>query len=139
MPIDIDKQFFTNSPRFWKKKGKSADGPSQPFTIQEISEKLGVTKHTLRFWEKELEGIIVPLRTSGGQRRYTPDHLSIIEEIKRLRDKGLSLLDVRRVLQNGNGQGYEESNLQSIDFLAEQIAESVKTTIYRFFKNENEK
>ena len=53
MPIDIDKQFFTNSPRFWRKKTKSVDGPSQPFTIQEVSEKLGVTKHTLRFWEKE--------------------------------------------------------------------------------------
>ena len=137
MPIDIDKRYFTKSPRSWRKKEKSVDGPSQPFTIQGVSEKLGVTKHTLRFWEKELEGIIVPLRTSGGQRRYTPDHLSIIEEIKRLRDKGLSLLDVRRVLQNGNGLGHEESNPQSIDFLAEQIAESVKTTIYRFFNNED--
>ena len=89
--------------------------------------------------EKELDGIIVPLRTSGGQRRYTQDHLSIIEEIKKMRDKGLSLLDVKRIFQNMNGPNYEEPNPQSIDFLAEQIAESVKSAIYQFFNNKNEK
>jgi len=40
-------------------------------SIQEISALLKVAKPTLRFWEKEFEGILVPLRTRGGQRRYT--------------------------------------------------------------------
>ena len=54
MPISIDNRFFTKSPGSWRKKNKSVDGSGQPFTIQEVSEKLGITKHTLRFWEKEL-------------------------------------------------------------------------------------
>ena len=37
---------------------------------------------TLRFWEKELGEIIIPLRTPGGQRRYKETHISILEQIK---------------------------------------------------------
>ena len=49
-----------------------------------------VSKHTLRFWEKTLNGVIVPLRTKGGQRRYTKYHLQIINEIKKqLKDRKL--------------------------------------------------
>ena len=136
MPIDIDKQFIPTSPVSWRKKKKTVDGPQQPLTIQEASEMLGVTKHTLRFWEKELEGIIVPLRTGGGQRRYTSDHIAVIEEIKRLRAKGLSLPDIKRVLQNENGMKYEDSTSQDIDFLAEQIAEVVRSAVYDFFNDQ---
>ena len=46
------------------------DQQEQLFTIQQLSKKLNIPKPTLRFWEKELEGIFVPLRTRGGQRRY---------------------------------------------------------------------
>ena len=106
-------------------------------TIQEVSQRLGVTKHTLRFWEKELEGIIVPLRTRGGQRRYTSEHLFIIEEIKRLKEKGLSLLKIKSALNNSNNTVHENSNSQSIDLLANHLAETVKSTVYNFFKDEN--
>ena len=54
----------------------------QLHTIQQLSTKLNIPKPTLRFWEKEFEGILVPLRTKGGQRRYAPGHVSLIEEIK---------------------------------------------------------
>jgi len=36
-------------------------------SIQEVSTFLNVPKPTLRFWEKELDGILVPSRTRGGQ------------------------------------------------------------------------
>ena len=42
----------------------------EALSIAEISNKLKIPKHTLRFWEKEFHGMIVPLRTQGGQRRY---------------------------------------------------------------------
>ena len=61
-------------------------------TIQEVSQRLGLTPHTLRFWEKELERVIVPLRTKGGQRRYTLEHLFVIDEVKRLKNKADSLV-----------------------------------------------
>ncbi len=38
-------------------------------TIKEVSELTSIPTHTLRFWEKEFDSILVPLRTPGGQRR----------------------------------------------------------------------
>ncbi|WP_369707420.1 MerR family transcriptional regulator [Desulfosarcina sp. BuS5] len=34
--------------------------------MQQVSTKLNILKPTLRFWEKEFNGILVPLRTNGG-------------------------------------------------------------------------
>ena len=107
-------------------------------TIQEASKSLKLTKHTLRFWEKELEGLIVPLRTRGGQRRYTPDHLLIIREVKRLKKKGLSLEEIKSKLQKKYNSGVEPiSNSQKIDLLANQIAEIVRSTVYNLLQKEN--
>ncbi|GAI49134.1 unnamed protein product, partial [marine sediment metagenome] len=66
----------------------------QLFTIQQLSLKLKIPKPTLRFWEKELDGILVPLRTQGGHRRYTAEHIPILKGIKHLRKKGMSLVEV---------------------------------------------
>ncbi len=77
----------------------------QAITIQQVSQRLDVPKPTLRFWEREFEGILVPLRTNGGQRRYAPEHVSIIEEIKMLKKAGLSLIEIKRKL--GKGQRSE--------------------------------
>ena len=68
---------------------------SEPlFTIQQISLKLDIPKSTLRFWEKELDGFILPIRTSGGQRRYGLEDLSIIGKVKELRTRGMSLTEI---------------------------------------------
>jgi transposase len=71
------------------------------FSIWEVSEKLGVPKHTLRFWEKELNGLLVPQRTRGGQRRYTPANVAILAEIKQNRSPG-----------EPGGRGGENGSLQ---------------------------
>ena len=73
----------------------------QAITIQQVSQKLDVPKPTLRFWEREFDGILVPLRTNGGQRRYAPEHISVIEEIKMLKKAGLSLVEIKRKLGKG--------------------------------------
>ena len=65
----------------------------QLHTIQQLSTKLNIPKPTLRFWEKEFEGILLPLRTKGGQRRYAPEHVAVIEEIKMLKKAGLRLIE----------------------------------------------
>lgn len=108
----------------------------QLFTIQQLSLKLNIPKHTLRFWEKDLDGVIVPLRSQGGQRRYTAENISIIEEIKKLRKKGLSLADVKRKLTNSSRAQGDHSNPGKVDLLADRIAEVVKSEVYRFFEGE---
>jgi DNA-binding transcriptional MerR regulator len=106
----------------------------QKLTIQEVSQRLNISKHTLRFWEKELEGIIVPLRTKGGQRRYTLEHMFIIEEIKRLKRKGMSLLGIKRKLNSIHGDHADETEPKEVDMLANQIAEIVRRAVYRYFE-----
>lgn len=107
----------------------------QLFTIQEISRKLKIPKPTLRFWEKELDGIIVPLRTRGGQRRYTLEHISILEKIKNLRRKGMSLAEVKEELGNNNRAKSDNSNADNIDFLVNRIAKVVRAEVSSFIQN----
>jgi DNA-binding transcriptional MerR regulator len=107
------------------------------YSIQEASERANVSKHTLRFWERELNGIIVPLRTNGRQRRYTPNHLAVIEEVKNLKKKGLSLPDIKKILDHGRKTMPAAGNKDEIDLLANQIAEVVKTTLYDFLKRDD--
>ena len=117
--------------------GKALLRSANTLTIQEVSKRLNVARPTLRFWEKELDGVIVPLRTQGGQRRYTPEHLSLIEEIKRLRQKGLSLLDIRMRLGESANHSQDDHNSHHIDVLANQIAQLVKLKIHRFLQEQN--
>ncbi len=107
---------------------------NQLFTILQVSEKLKVPKPTLRFWERELNRVIVPLRTHGGQRRYTAQNLLVLEEIKKCRENGLSLPEIRERIH----RGFEEDEVSSskIDLLAIRVAEVVKTEIYNFFKKD---
>jgi DNA-binding transcriptional MerR regulator len=103
-------------------------------TIQEVSQKLGVPTHTLRFWEKELKDVIVPLRTKGGQRRYTLEHLFVIDEIKRLKKEGLSLAHIKGEFDNRYNSDTDDVDPQKIDLLANRIADYVRTTIQSFFE-----
>lgn len=106
------------------------------FRIWEVSKKLGVPKHTLRFWEKELNGFIVPQRTRGGQRRYTSANVAILGEIKRQRENGVSLTEIMKNIRRGrDGEFYSSSK---IDLLADRVAEAVKTEIYNFLRTEKD-
>jgi DNA-binding transcriptional MerR regulator len=102
----------------------------QTFTIRELSERLNIPKPTLRFWEKELEGIIVPLRSSGGQRRYTESHIPVFEQIKSLRNAGKSISQVKEYFNNGNGTA--KSPESEIDLLTKRISDLVRMEVTRF-------
>lgn len=113
----------------------------QLHTIQQISTKLNIPKPTLRFWEKEFEGILLPLRTNGGQRRYTSEHVSIIEKIKMLKKTGLTLDEIKRKLGKGQMSKTEsrssgDGRTDGIDHLSERVAEVVKMEVLRFFQRE---
>lgn len=129
----------------------------QAITIQQVSQKLDVPKPTLRFWEKEFEGILVPLRTNGGQRRYAPEHISVIKEIKMLKKAGLSLIEIKGKLGKGiddlligrfddwekgrdggqmsgaGSQGSGNGRTEGIDLLADRVAQVVRLEVLRFF------
>jgi UDP-N-acetylglucosamine 4,6-dehydratase len=110
---------------------------SYQFTIQQVSDKLDIPKPTLRFWEKELEGVIVPLRTEGRQRRYGLEHIIIIEKVRDLKNKGLSLAEIREFLSDNNIQKDNTPVSNNLEMLSDRIAEVVKIEINRFFQGKH--
>jgi len=107
---------------------------SQLLTILQVSERLNIPKHTLRFWEKELNGLLVPLRTNGGQRRYTVQNLFVLEEIKKYRDSGYSIPEI--VEKIGQSEKVEAQGTAKIEFLVNRVAEVVKAEVYNFLKSQ---
>jgi DNA-binding transcriptional MerR regulator len=109
------------------------------FTIQEVSKRSGVSTHTLRFWEKELVGIIVPERTKGGQRRYTTDDLVIIEKIKGFKGNGLSLNDIRSKMTSHPTSNEDGYNQEKAGMLANKVAEIVRSVVFHYLEGKTEK
>ena len=71
------------------------------YSISSAAAVTGVNEHTLRYWEREFPEFLTPERTRGGQRRYTPENVAQLFEIKRLlRDELFSIAGARRFLEN---------------------------------------
>ncbi len=109
---------------------------NQLLSILRVSEKLNIPTYTLRFWEKELNGLLVPRRTNGGQRRYTTENVMLLEEIKKCRDNGLSLAEITEKF--GRSLDPEAAQPSNVDLLASRVAQAVKTEIYNFLKTKED-
>ena len=70
------------------------------YSITELSESLNITDHALRFYEKEF-GLTIP-KDSRGRRFYTTDHANLVYQIKAMRDQGLELKAIRKILETEN-------------------------------------
>ncbi|MCX5051182.1 MerR family transcriptional regulator [Streptomyces sp. NBC_00474] len=67
------------------------------FTIGELARATGLTVRTIRYWSDE--GVLTPVtRSTGGYRLYDAGSAARLELIRTLRELGLGLDDVRRVL-----------------------------------------
>ncbi|MFI8233400.1 MerR family transcriptional regulator [Streptomyces sp. NPDC085900] len=67
------------------------------FTIGELARSTGLTVRTIRFWSDE--GVLTPVtRSPGGYRLYDAGSAARLELIRTLRELGLGLEDVRKVL-----------------------------------------
>jgi DNA-binding transcriptional MerR regulator len=98
-------------------------------TMEEASHVLRIPRHTLRFWEKEFDGFLIPSGAQGKQRRFGPDEISLIGTIKKLRSRGKTLPEIKRQLKQTSGEG----PLSAGDGLAvEKSVIGVKADPYRF-------
>jgi len=69
-------------------------------TISEVSAKLGVPPHVLRFWETKFVGLR-PLKRSGGRRYYRPDDVAVLVRIRDLLYKdGFTIKGAQRFLKS---------------------------------------
>ncbi len=70
------------------------------YSITELSECLNVTDHTLRYYEKEFN-INVP-KDDRGRRSYTPELANLMFQIKNMRDEGLEIKAIKKILVSEN-------------------------------------
>ncbi len=66
------------------------------FVISIAAELTGLHPQTLRIYERK--GLVLPARTSGGSRRYSQDDIDMLLRIQELRESGLNLAGVKKVL-----------------------------------------
>ena len=69
-------------------------------TIGELSKRTGVHIETIRYYER-IKMLPKPPRTNGGRRIYDAAHVRSLIFIKRSRDLGFSIDDIRELLRLG--------------------------------------
>ena len=67
------------------------------FSISVAAELAGLHPQTLRIYERE--GLLDPVRSAGGTRRYSRRDIDRLQEICALTADGLNLAGIRRVLE----------------------------------------
>lgn len=99
------------------------------FSVQQVSRQCDIPKLTLRFWEKKFADILVPVRSHGGQRRYSARHLELIGKIKQLKEQGLSLGAIRQAIADTPIE--KRSPEIQLEKVADQVASLVRQEVFR--------
>ena len=69
--------------------------------ISELSKKLDIPAHTLRFWEKEFPTLIVPVTGAGGRRFYRQETVDKIFLLKKhLYADGYTIDGVKKLIKD---------------------------------------
>lgn len=71
---------------------------SQTLGVGQVAEQFGMATHVLRHWESM--GLLSP-RRDGDRRRYTADDVYRVAVIRRAKQAGFSLDDIREMLDAG--------------------------------------
>ncbi len=92
------------------------------YVISVAAELAGVHPQTLRIYERK--GLLDPVRTPGGSRRFSDQDLARLRRIQELTTAGLNLEGVRRVLQL-------ESEVRSLHSQLEEVRREAREAIER--------
>lgn len=98
-------------------------------TIAEVAERTGLTRHTLRYYERD--GLMLGVgRGDSGHRRYTEHDLCWIELLTKLRATGMPIREVRRYAELvRDGDGNETARLELLRAHRERVREQLNTTV----------
>lgn len=67
------------------------------YKIKEVSEKTGLSSHTLRYYEKE--GILPPIdRDASGNRMYSQENITWLEIVKCLKQTNMPVADIKEIV-----------------------------------------
>lgn len=71
-------------------------------SINEVSKRLSVPAHTLRYWEKQFPVVIRPTTGAGGRRYYRAETVRRLEAIKDLLyNRGMTIAGVKKMIRDG--------------------------------------
>ncbi len=71
-------------------------------SINEVSKRLSVPAHTLRYWEKQFPVVIRPTTGAGGRRYYRAETVQRLETIKDLLyNRGMTIAGVKKLIRDG--------------------------------------
>lgn len=90
-------------------------GPAHAvYAISVAAELAGIGVQTLRLYEQH--GLITPVRSSGGTRRYSGHDLARLRRISELADQGVNLAAIGRILElEDDNAALRESNSELHD------------------------
>lgn len=89
-------------------------------SINEVSKRLSVPAHTLRYWEKQFPAAIRPTTGAGGRRYYrteTVDRLIVIRDL--LYRHGMTIAGVKKLIHDGKLPDSADDFMQSPDNAAD--------------------
>ncbi|MGE5381524.1 MAG: MerR family transcriptional regulator [Methylocystaceae bacterium] len=101
------------------------------FSIKEVAELLEVNESSIRYWDKEYGFYLKIPRTENNERYFTDKEIRRLENIKRLRDRGLSS---KAILELVNKGAREEAEAEAKGKLV-PVAE-VTLAEFDYFKDE---
>lgn len=72
-------------------------------SINEVSKRLSIPAHTLRYWEKQFPTAIRPTTGAGGRRYYRAETVARLETIKSLLyNHGMTIAGVKKLIHDGD-------------------------------------
>ena len=93
-------------------------------SINDVSKRLNVPAHTLRYWEKQFPSAIKPTTGAGGRRYYrseTVDKLFVIKDL--LYTHGMTIAGVKKMLRDGNlPDSAQQISVDNIQISAQPVA-----------------
>jgi DNA-binding transcriptional MerR regulator len=100
---------------------------SAELTIAEVAERTGLTRHTLRYYERD--GLMLGVdRAGSGHRSYSERDLGWIELITKLRATGMPIREVRRDAELVRaGEGNEGERLTLLGAHRERVRAQLDT------------
>ena len=95
--------------------------PAMGLSIGALSKDTGVNIETIRYYER-IGVMPAPERTASGFRKYREDHLKRLNFIRRGRELGFSLADLRGLLRLVDGHAYTCAQVRALTL--EHLAET---------------
>ena len=77
---------------------------AKPLSIGQLAEATDTTVETIRYYER-ISLLAAPQRTEGNYRAYAPEHLARLSFIRRARDLGFTIDEVRALIDLADQKG----------------------------------